>query len=60
MTIYFDCLDPILFIHRMQPPDIRTVQIVRVPLHPHQHPRPRRWAQNALPVDVPIENIRVR
>ncbi len=48
-----------LFIRQMQPPDFRTAQIVRVPLHLHQHLRPRRWAQNALPVDVPIENIRV-
>ena len=59
MTIYFDPLDAILFIHRMQPSGIHTAQIVRVSLHLRLHPRLRRWAQNALPVDVPIENFRV-
>ena len=47
------------FILRMQLPGNHTAQIAHVPLHPHQHPQLRRWAQNGLHVDVPIENLRV-
>jgi hypothetical protein len=44
----------------MQPPDIRTAQILRAPFHLHQHLRLRRWAQNGLLVDRPIENFNFR
>jgi hypothetical protein len=57
-TVYFDYLDRIVIL-QMRPPGIRTAQIVRAPHHLHQHRRPRRWAQNGLREDVPIENLRV-
>jgi hypothetical protein len=43
----------------MQQPGTRTAKIAHVPLHLHQHPQLRIWAQNGLPEDVPIENLRV-
>ena len=43
----------------MQPPDIRTAQILRADLRLHQPLRLRRWAKNGLPVDGPIETFRV-